>query len=217
MQNFRSRRSLLTSALCSLAMTVFAVTPSQAQVVKPVKIVGSGIALTGLPLPGQPARVHPSEGHATHLGHYTGTGSVRTDSAMPVDFDPTTGLPGSFIGEFGSGDPYVFTGANGDQLVCFYGRTDKGASTPGTFELRVRGILLDDDGVPILDPNGSPIFIVQAYFTAEFVPQPELCTGKFAGVTGRWVMYAATDPFILGSSDPTAYTWEGEGKLTFKK
>ena len=27
----------------------------------------------------------------------------------------------------------------------------------------------------------------------------------------------ATAPFVLGSSDPVYYAWEGEGRLTFKK
>ena len=26
---------------------------------------------------------------------------------------------------------------------------------------------------------------------------------------------ANTDPFVLGSSDPTAYTWHGEGRIDF--
>jgi hypothetical protein len=46
---------------------------------------------------------------------------------------------------------------------------------------------------------------------------PDLSTGKFAGVTGSWVMYARSEPFVLGSSDPVIYSWEGEDELTFPR
>jgi len=138
-------------------------------------------------------------GNATHLGRHTGEGTVKTDSAV---FDPATGR---IIGEFGSGAPFVFTGANGDELVCYYGRTDFGANKPGTFELTILDVLAD----------GS--LVVEALFIAEFVPQPDECTGKFAGVTGSWVMYATTEPFVLGSDDPINYSWKGQGSLTFEK
>jgi hypothetical protein len=179
-----------------LALLTLACHEAQAQV-KPFKISGGGVAPDGLPLPGQPARSHWSVGNATHLGKYAGDGTVKTDSA---DFDPSTG---KIIGEFGSGSPYIFTAANGDELVCYYGRTEKGADVPGTFELTIVGFL----------PDSTPI--VEALFIAEFVPQPEQSTGKFAGVTGSWIMYAWTEPFVLGSSDPIVYSWEGTGSLTF--
>jgi hypothetical protein len=99
----------------------------------------------------------------------------------------------------------VFTGANGDQLVCWYGRTDHGASEPGTLVLTILDVLAD----------GS--LVVEAEFIAEFVPVPEACTGKFAGVTGSWIMYAFSEPFVLGASDPVNYTKSGEGKLTFQQ
>jgi hypothetical protein len=141
----------------------------------------------------------PNVGHATHLGRYTGEGTVETDSAA---FDPVTG---KIVGEFGNGSPYVFKGANGEKLVCEYGRTDLGASQPGTFELTILDVLPGD------------FLVVEALFIAEFVPQPGLCTGKFAGVTDSWIMYAWTEPFVLGSSDPIAYSWAGNGSLNFKK
>ena len=166
--------------------------------VKHFKITGEGVAPLGLPLPGQPARHHTSEGHASHLGEYTGDGTVQTDSAV---FNPATG---TFTGEFGSGSPYVFTGENGAKLVCEYGRTAFGAKKPGTFELTIVGQTADGH------------LIVTAHFIAEFVPQSELCTGKFEGVTGSWIMYAWTEPFVLGSSDPINYSWKGEGSLTFE-
>jgi hypothetical protein len=171
---------------------------AQAQV-KPFKVSGEGVGPLGLPLPGQDPRPHWAVGEATHLGRYYGEGTLQTDSAT---FDPEAG---KIVGEFGSGSPFVFTGADGDELVCWYGRTDHGASEPGTFELIIVG--LTDDGA----------LIVEALFIAEFVPDPEESTGKFAGVTGGWTMYAWTEPFVLGSDDPVYYAWQGEGSLTFKK
>jgi hypothetical protein len=62
---------------------------------------------------------------------------------------------------------------------------------------------------------GEGIYI--AYFIAQFVPYDPECTGKFAGVSGGWTMYAMTGPFVLGSSNPVAYVWEGTGTLTFAR
>jgi hypothetical protein len=168
-----------------------------AQVVKPFKITGSGVGPQGLPLPGQPPRPHWIVGNATELGRHFGYGTVETDTAA---FDPATG---KIAGTFGSGSPFTFIAANGDLLVCYYGRTDHGASTPGTFELTIVDVLAD----------GS--LLVQALWIAEFVPVSDACTGRFAGVSGGWVMYATSEPFVLASSDPVNYSWEGQGFLTF--
>jgi hypothetical protein len=46
---------------------------------------------------------------------------------------------------------------------------------------------------------------------------PGSSTGQFEGVTGSWVMYAFTEPFVLGSDDPIQYWWEGEGQLTYRR
>lgn len=194
-------RSALLCAAFGIALLAADYGSAQAQT-KPFKISGSGTADFGLPLPGQDPRPHEiDDGLASHLGRYTGFGSVRTDTALPVFED---GNLVGFEGEFGSGEPFTFVAANGDELVCHYGRSDKGAAEPGTFELTIVGIL----------PGGY--LLVEAAFIAEFVPQPE-STGRFAGCTGGWIMYAFTDPFILGSTDPIDYWWEGEGSLTFKK
>jgi hypothetical protein len=163
------------------------------------KITGSGVAPFALPLPGQEPRPHTAEGNATFLGRYTGAGTIKTDSAV---FDPVTG---HITGEFGSASPFVFKKANGDQLACNYGRTDLGASKPGTFDLTIVDIL----------PDGS--LVVEALFIAEFVPQADLCTGMFKGITGSWIMIAVTEPFILGSSNPTKYSWQGKGSLTLEE
>lgn len=162
--------------------------------VKPFKINGEGVAPIGLPLPGQDARPHTIVGNATHLGRHRGEGSVQT-------YAPVFHGDGRITGEFGSAEPFVFTAANGDILSCEYGQTEFGASTPGTFEL-----------IPVGPPG-----IYTANFIAEFVPVSAACTGKFAGVSGSWVMYAVTEPFVLGSTDPIDYSWEGNGTLTFKK
>lgn len=172
---------------------------SQAQVVKPFKITGSGIAPHGLPLPGQLPRMHWIIGQATHLGRHYGEGTVKVDSAAP---NPDTG---KIEGEFGSATAFVFTAANGDQLATYYGNTNFGADEPGTFELTILGVTPDNN------------LIVEALFIADFVIQPALCTGRFAGTTGSWLMIARSAPFVLGSSDPLAYSWEGEGRLTFRR
>ena len=108
-------------------------------------------------------------------------------------------------GEFGSAAPFVFRGANGDLLICHYGRTDFGASTPGTFELTIIST----------EPDGS--LRVQGVWSAQFVPVPGQSTGKFLGVTGSGMIIIRSAPFVLGSSDPVSYSWEVTGSLKFAK
>jgi hypothetical protein len=196
---------LMLSLVALIAGLDLATAPAHAQVVKPFKIKGSGEGPIGLPLPGQPARTHWIVGEATHLGRHDGDGTVRTDSAVP-EFDDQGNLV-AFTGQFGSGDndPFVFVGANDDRLVTWYGRTDHGASQPGTFTLTILGVTAEGD------------FIVEAAWIAEFVAVPDKSTGKFAGVSGSWIMYAFSEPFVLGSDDPVVYWWEGEGTLTFRQ
>src|SRR6267378_3155093 len=123
----RQNRLVFHLAAC---VTLLALAGLRAEVrADPFKITGSGVAPSGLPLPGQEPRPHTIVGNATYLGRHTGEGTVKTDSAV---FDPVTG---HIVGEFGSGSPFVFKKANGDQLACNYGRTDLGASKPGTFDL----------------------------------------------------------------------------------
>ena len=191
--------SVVSSLVMLVVVLVLASPPTQAQVVKPFKIKGEGVGPHGLPLPGQGPGFHNIIGEATHLGRHYGEGTVQTDTA---EFRPGDG---TITGEFGSGSPFVFTGANGEQLVCWYGRTNHGASTPGTFTLTILGVT--EEG----------FLIVEAAWIAEFVPVSDQCTGKFAGVTGSWIMYAFSEPFVLGSDDPVYYSWEGEGTLTFQK
>jgi hypothetical protein len=185
----------LTALVAVLALAC----PEAAAQVKPFKIVGAGVGPEGLPLPGQDPRPHWIVGVATHLGLHSGEGSVRTDAAVP---DPAAGR---ITGEFGSGSPFVFRGWNGDELACHYGRTDFGADEPGTFELT------------IVDVLGDGSLVVEALWVAEFVTLPDRSTGKFAGVTGSWIMVARSAPFVLGSADPVYYWWQGEGRLRFAR
>jgi hypothetical protein len=185
---------MTTLAVCALAL-VLAQPRAEAQE-KPFRIMGWGAGPDGLPLPGEPGRPHWAIGAAPGLGKYYGSGEVQTDSAA---LQPN----GTITGEFGSATPFVFTAATGDQLVTWYGRTDHGASEPGSFVLTIVGVLAD----------GS--LVVEAAWVAEFVPDPDASTGRFAGVTGSWIMYAYSDPFVLGSSDPVNYWWNGVGTLTF--
>ena len=58
--------------------------------------------------------------------------------------------------------------------------------------------------------------IVTATFVAEFNPVLSACTGRFANVTGgSFIMTAVTDPFVVGSTDPLRYTWQGQGWIAF--
>ncbi|MEX1027186.1 MAG: hypothetical protein WD049_04165 [Candidatus Paceibacterota bacterium] len=196
-----------------IAVAALACPTAEAQV-KAFKISGEGEGPIGLPLPGQDARMHWVVGNATHLGRHYGEGTVQTDEGEQYHFDDDNNLT-HITGTFGSGDGgFTFTAANGDKLGCHYGRADDSehvevaADEPGTFELTVLEVTFEDD---------QPIFLVEALWIAEFVPQPSLCTGRFAGVTGSWIMYAESEPFVLGSDDPVRYSWEGKGKLTFVK
>jgi hypothetical protein len=198
---YSSLQISFAARLIALAM-VFALTAGKAEAqVKPFKISGGGIAPQGLPLPGEDPRPHWAIGEATHMGRYFGEGTFRNNNA---DFSD---LPnGRITGTFESGSPFVFTAANGDKLVCYYGRTDKNASQHGHYELT------------IVDVLGTGQLLVNAQFVAEFVVQPNESTGHFAGVTGSWIMVAKSDkPFLLPSTDPLYYSWEGEGRLNFPK
>lgn len=188
-------KTRLASLTALLVAVVVSSSPAQAQN-KPFWITGEGVAPRGLPLPGQEPRPHFILGYGTYLGRHYGEGTVRTDSAVLQS-------NGTITGEFGSGSPFFFYGSAGDVLVCYYGRTDHGASEPGRFVLTIQNILED----------GS--LVVEALWIAEFVPVPDLSTGRFAGVTGSWIMYAKSAPFILGSSNLALYSWEGEGWLNF--
>lgn len=198
--------SLLTAAAC-LSLTLQAAAAGDVE--KAFRISGEGVGPEGLPLPGEAPRPHWIIGTATHLGVHDGDGFVQTDTAFPV-FDDDGNLIG-FNGEFGSGLdgdgnplPFEFCAANGDKLVCVYGRTQFGASEPGSFELTIVDVL----------PGG--LLVVEALWIAEFVPLAGECTGRFEGVSGSWIMYAWSEPFVLGTSDPVGYAWEGAGRLTFR-
>jgi hypothetical protein len=155
--------------------------------VKPFKVRGGGVADYVPVTPGD-AVFHWAVGQATELGQYYGEGKVQLDQFT----SPSTA-------EFSSAEPFVFTAANGDKLAFTYGKTDNVAAEPGQVELFYVG-----DG----------LFVT--VWVAEFNPVPELCTGRFSKViAGSFIMVAVTEPFVLGATDPVAYTWEGEGWLEF--
>lgn len=124
-------RNPILAAMTFLALAMVLGQGEARAQVKPFKITGEGAAPFGLPLPGQPARLHPIVGNATYLGRHTGEGSVKTDPDHLVFH-----ADGRITGEFGSGDPFVFTGANGDVLTCIYGREEGGAATAGKRAVR---------------------------------------------------------------------------------
>jgi hypothetical protein len=183
-------RSMITLTACIITLAL-AQARAQAQV-KPLKITGGGLAPAGIALtPGTPAP-HWAVGTATELGKYYGQGFFQI-----LDFTSAT------TAEFSSAPDFVFTAANGDELAMTYGVVANGAKQPGQVTLY---------------PVGDGSFI--AVFVAEFNPVPSQSTGRFASVTGgSLIMVATSDPFfILGATTtPFAYTWEGEGTLTFGK
>jgi hypothetical protein len=181
----------------ALLMAVLIAGTAAAQTV-PFAITGAGTGPEGLPLPGQPARPHNIVGLATHLGLHTGAGEVQPYTIDGID--PITGtITGKFKGNF------TFQKWNGSKLATNYGDTDAGASTPGTYTINIVG----------MTPEGAPI--ATAFFVAEFVVDPAVSTGQFAGVTGSWTMYAQTGQFVLGSTDPLNYAWAGAGTLRFPR
>jgi hypothetical protein len=171
---------------------------AHAQVSKPFAIIGEGSGPQGLPLPGQPAREHWAFGAASYLGQYFGDGTVQTLSAGAPD--PATGV---ISGTFQSASPFVFAGVGANQLACYYGNTNHGAKSVGTFTL-----------TPV--PSLGPGWYI-AHWVAEFVPYAPLCKGNFKGVKGSWIMYATSFPFQVGTTDPIYYWWEGKGTLIFRK
>jgi hypothetical protein len=187
------RRLPCNTVVFSLAMplAVFVLTcpQAQAQVVKPFKIKGAGTADYIPIVPFVPVH-HDATGEATELGRYHGAGYYQL-----------LGLTGPTTGIFDSAAPFIFTGANGDQLAFTYGDTTNGAAEPGQ--------------VTLYEGDGG---LVVAVWVAEFNPVPALCKGRFAKVIGgSFIMTAVSDPFLLGGTDPVGYSWSGEGWIEFKK
>jgi hypothetical protein len=176
-----------------IALTLFFVVPTWAAAQeRAFQITGSGVGPTGLPLPGQPPRSHWIIGEATDLGRHTGEGAVNTRDAT---FQPD----GTITGTFNSAIPFVFVAANGDRFAMHYGNKDAGAANWGTFTLY---------------PTETP-GVYTAVWWAEFTPVNSASTGRFSNVSGSFFMLAVSEPFVLGSMDPIAYSWSGQGRLTF--
>jgi hypothetical protein len=121
------------------------------------------------------------------VGHATELGNYHGSGFFQIDM-----FTGPLTGDFSSAVPFIFIAANGDHLACDY---------EGTVEL-----------FPLA--NGEFV----AVFVATFTPVLHLCTGRFEKlIGGSFVMTAITEPFVLGSHNPTAYAWFGDGTLDFRK
>ncbi len=166
---------------------------AQAQTARPFKISGGGFAPNGLNPTVGSVSSHNATGEATHLGRYQGAGALILNT---LDLETLSGT-------FGSAEPFVFQAANGDKLVTQYGNTGFGAKTPGTYQI-----------IPLGNSLAEPVVVV---FLAEFVVQPNESTGRFKGATGSWIMEARTAPFILGSTTPLPYMWQGQGKISMPR
>lgn len=152
----------------------------------PFKVTGAGFAPQGLPLTLNTPAPHNAVGQATHVGRYSGAAEFQL-----LSFTSAT------TGTFDSAVPFPFTAANGDKLTFHYGHPEYGAAGVGTFS--------------IFPASEGRVYVV---FVAEFNPVPEACTGRFRDVVGgSFIMTATTAPFVLGSTDPTAYSWEGRGTI----
>ncbi len=178
------RTTRLVAALAALAVLAAGGSAHAQTGIKRFKISGSGPA-DPLLLDGTPV-AHSSSGKGTFLGRYQGEGHFRA-----LSFDPAT-----LTATFESAPTFTFTAANGDRLVCTYGQGPLGPGDAWAFPLN----------------DGTPRVVV--VFLAEFNPDPALSTGRFAGVTGSWMMLAISDPLIPGVT-PFDYSWSGEGTLRF--
>ena len=201
MKRISRLNNVVVAVTALLALFVVACGTANAQskpLMKPFKMTGVGLA-DYIPLPPPPEELpgkanmayHFAIGTATHLGKYFGEGIEQTVMST-----------GPLTAQFSSAVPFVFTGANGDDLAFHYGRVDFGAAVPGFVELYPQ-----DDGKFI------------AVFFAEFTPVLELCTGRFEKVIGgSFFMVATTEPFVPGTFEPpVAISWEGEGALEWAR
>ncbi len=154
--------------------------PSKDSVSKPFKVTGAGFVDKFPLIPGEEVPF-TAVGNATNLGKYTGEGTVRLDAFT----SPTTA-------DFSSGVPFVFTGANGDQLAFDFA---------GSVELTF---------IPNTD-------LVTTKWTAEFTPVIGENSGKFANVSGgSFEMIAETGPVLLTDVN-IPFSWNGEGELDYAK
>lgn len=189
-RNIRPQSFVVSLVVLAGALVLFS-RNAEAQV-KPFKITGGGFAPDGIALtPGTPGP-HWAVGNATELGEYYGQGLFQL-----LEYTSAT------TAEFSSAPNFVFTAANGDDLAFTYGVVANGAKQPGELTLY---------------PVGDGSFV--AVFVAEFNPVPALCTGRFANVTsGSFIMTAVSEPFFFlgATTTPFAYTWEGDGSITFGK
>jgi hypothetical protein len=134
------------------------------------------------------AAPHDATGKATHLGKYTAEGMFQLES-----FDAAPAVAGALLtGTFSSAQSVKFVAANGDTLAFSYA---------GTFA--------------VFPAEGGKVYAV---FVATFTPVPQESTGRFTKYDGgSFVMTATTQPFTLGPTDSTGYSWVGIGTIAFTK
>jgi hypothetical protein len=177
--------SVLLAAL--VAVLTLASQTAEAQV-KPFKVTGGGFVPQGIPVVPNVAATHTAVGQATELGRYSAVGQFQ----LLKFTSPTTA-------DFDSAVPCVFQAANGDKLAFTYGDTGNGAKQSGKVQL--------------FPAAGAKVY---AIFVAEFNPVPASSTGRFRNVSGgSFIMTAVTQPFVLGSTAPVAYTWSGDGWIQY--
>src|SRR5262249_52493995 len=118
---FRSSRlHTVVVPLIALAAILTLTCPRAVAQVKPFKVVGGGLAPTGISLtPGTPAP-HSPVGQATELGRYFSVGMFQVlQFTSPLTAD------------FSSAPDVLFIAANWDQLAFTYGVVSNGAQQPG--------------------------------------------------------------------------------------
>jgi hypothetical protein len=131
-------KSVVVPLIALGALLTLACPRAEAQIVKPFKVTGAGIAPKGLSLvPGSPTP-HWAVGQATGLGKYYSAGAFT----LLKFTSPTTA-------DFASLVPCVFVAANGDKLACTYGDTTNGAKQVGKATLTVVGFTEPFTCIPV--------------------------------------------------------------------
>jgi hypothetical protein len=185
----------LASASC---LALFCFQSAEAQT-RPFFIKGGGTAAF---IPFDPdsdedgTATHVSTGNATYLGGHSGEGAIELLAFTSAN-----------TATFQSAKPFEFSSKH-LRLAFDYGRADKGVPA----------------GVVTLYPAGPShpgkvVAIFDAIFTLSSATPLTKAGIKKAEKVGdaRFRMIATTEPFVFGVKVPVAYTWAGEGTLTFAK
>jgi len=187
-------RNLVSTIASATLFLLFCMQSGNAQT-RPFFIQGGGTAAFLPSIPGEIA-THVSTGNATVLGGHAGAGAIELiDSTGPN------------TATFQSAEPYKFSTKH-LTLAFDYGRTDKGVPA----------------GVVTLYPAGPShpekvVAVFDAIFTLSSATALTKAGENKAQKVGdaRFRMIATSAPFVFGAKDPVAYTWVGQGTLTFTK